>query len=374
MTKGSIKYSEEGLQKERVYFQGNLDNKTTPLLWKELTLRFMAEKKDVIFDLKNILYIDGTGIVLVFSMLTQIEKQGKKASIENIPEKFQAIFELYSLDTFKKEPIKKQLESVAFVPYVGDKVYSLYTAFVEHITFFGEIISTGFYLALHPKKMRWKNVLKSSYDIGVSGTPIVVLIGFLMGLIMSFQSAISLERFGATVYLADMLGLVVFRELGPLITSILLAGRSGSAFAAEIGTMKVSEEVSALQTLGISAVAFLAIPKILAAMLMIPFLTIFFDIASLVGGFIVMVSLGYGLEIYLQHLADAVTFTDFFGGIFKSFVFAFLVSSIGCLRGLQTGLSADSVGISTTSAVVSGITLIAAADGIFAVIYFYLGI
>ncbi|WP_245628775.1 MlaE family ABC transporter permease [Salidesulfovibrio brasiliensis] len=195
-----------------------------------------------------------------------------------------------------------------------------------------------------------------------------------MGLILSFQSAVTLQRFGGEIFVPNMLGLVMFREMGPLVTCILLAARSGSAFAAEIGTMKVNEEVDALNTMGLSPTRFLVTPKILASILMAPLMTMFFNFAALVGGLIVMISLGYPLVTYTSRVFQNLQYTDFYGGLIKALVFSILVAGIGCLRGLQTRSGASAVGDSTTSAVVSGIILIAFADGIFAVAYYYLGI
>jgi len=190
---------------------------------------------------------------------------------------------------------------------------------------------------------------------------------------MSFQSAVTLQQFGGEVFIPNMLGVVMFREMGPLVTAILLAARSGSAFAAEIGTMKINEELDALTTMGLSPMRFMVLPKLISTMFMIPFMTLFFNMASLVGGALVMLSLGFPLVTFTSRVFSYVGNADFFGGLTKAFVFALLVSGVGCLRGMQTKDGASAVGLSTTSAVVSGIVLIAFADGIFAVTFYFLG-
>ena len=209
---------------------------------------------------------------------------------------------------------------------------------------------------------------------GVNALPIVCLICFLMGLIMAFQSAIPLKQFAAELFIADLVSVAMLRELGPLMTAILLAGRSGSAFAAEIGTMKVNEEVNALQTMGIDPVRFLAIPRIIASIIVTPLLTLFANFMGLVGGWVVYISLGFPTIVYINQIKSAVTLTDLWGGLFKAGVFGLLVAGIGCFRGMQTSMGASAVGQSTTRAVVSGIVLIVMADGLFSVIYYILGL
>jgi phospholipid/cholesterol/gamma-HCH transport system permease protein len=222
---------------------------------------------------------------------------------------------------------------------------------------------------IKPKKLRWKDVLLTAESAGADAFGIISLVGFLLGLILAYQSVHSLKDFGAEIYVADIVSLSLFRELGPLMTAIVLAGRSGSAFAAEIGTMKVNEEIDALTTMGLDPVRFLALPRIIAAVIVTPLLSLFSCLFGLVGAGLVMLIRGFPVLTYLTQVRDAVDVVDLSGGLVKAFVFGVLIASIGCLRGLQTKLGARSVGISATRAVVSGIVLIVIADGIFAVVY-----
>jgi phospholipid/cholesterol/gamma-HCH transport system permease protein len=183
-----------------------------------------------------------------------------------------------------------------------------------------------------------------------------------------------LRQFGAQLFIANLIGLSMLRELGPLMTAIILAGRSGSAFAAELGTMKVREEIDALKTMGLDPVRFLIVTRVVAAVCMTPLLTIFADLVGLIGGSVVMLSLGFPLVTFFHQVQYALSYGSLVGGLVKSFAFGILVAAIGCLRGLQTGTGATAVGQSTTSAVVSGIILIAITDGIFSVVYYYLGV
>jgi phospholipid/cholesterol/gamma-HCH transport system permease protein len=195
-----------------------------------------------------------------------------------------------------------------------------------------------------------------------------------MGLIMAFQAAVPLGQFGAQLFVANLIGLAILRELGPLMTAIVLAGRSGSAFAAELGTMKVREEIDALKTMGLEPVPFLVVPRVIAAVAMTPLLTIYANLVGLMGGSVVLLSLGYPLITFFHQVQYAVSYGSLVGGLLKAFVFGILVASTGCLRGLQTERSPTAVGQAATSAVVSGIILIVIADGIFSVVYYYLNV
>jgi phospholipid/cholesterol/gamma-HCH transport system permease protein len=190
--------------------------------------------------------------------------------------------------------------------------------------------------------------------------------------ILAFESAIPMRQFGAEIFVADLLGLSVLRELGPLMAAILLAGRSGAAFAAEIGTMKVNEEVDALTTLGLDPVRFLVVTRVLATLVTMPLLAIFADLIALFGGALALLTFGISLSTYVTEMTTIVRPMDFGIGIAKACVFGVLISGIGCLRGLQTRTGASAVGVSTMRAVVSGIVLIVVADGLFAVLLYHL--
>jgi phospholipid/cholesterol/gamma-HCH transport system permease protein len=257
---------------------------------------------------------------------------------------------------------------------VGWAAATFWRDFRDLVTFVGAAGRAFAGAVLRPDRIRWKDTLAVAESAGANALPIVALIGTLMGLIMAFQSAIPLRRFGADIYIADMLGISMVRELGALVTAILLAGRSGSAFAAEIGTMKVNEEIDALTTMGLNPLGFLAVPRVLAAMAVTPLLTMFFNLFALAGGAVVVMGFGYSFTTYTQRVLASVTLGDVAGGLFKAFVFSILVAGIGCHRGLSTGTGARAVGASTTSSVVSGLVLIAVADGIMAVLFYMLDI
>lgn len=212
-------------------------------------------------------------------------------------------------------------------------------------------------------------------EAGADALPIITLISFLVGVIMAFVGAIQLQKFGAAIYVADLVGIAVVREMGAMMTGIVMAGRTGAAFAAQIGTMKVTQEVDALATMGISPVEFLVLPRVLALCLMMPLLCLYADLMGIVGGaFIASGMLGLGAHVYFSEVFYAVTLTNLVGGVFKASVYGVLIAITGCLRGLQCSGSASAVGQAATSAVVTSIVLIISACGVFAVVFYVLGI
>ncbi|HEX9878647.1 MAG TPA: ABC transporter permease, partial [Candidatus Binatia bacterium] len=261
-----------------------------------------------------------------------------------------------------------------FVEEIGRATARVWLDIQDLIAFVGELAVALATTLFRPRRVRWNDALRVAETAGVNALPIVALISFLMGLIMAFQAAIPMRQFGVEIFVADLVALSMLRELGPLMTAIILAGRSGSAFAAELGTMKVNEEIDALTTMGLDPVKFLVVGRVMATVLMTPLLVIFSDLLGLMGGSVVLLSLGYPLITYFNEILTAVTFVDLLGGLVKSLVFGLLAAGIGCLRGLQTKSGASAVGASTTRAVVTGIILIIVTDGIFSVVYYYLGV
>jgi phospholipid/cholesterol/gamma-HCH transport system permease protein len=250
-----------------------------------------------------------------------------------------------------------------------------YTNEVKYmISFVGSVFLALLYICRHPKSLRMDDTFLYMQTTGVDALPIVGLISFLLGLIMAFMSSVQLQQFGANIYVASLVSLSMTRELGPIMTAIIVAGRSGSAYAAEIGTMKISEEVDALYTMGFDPTRFLVAPKIIASVIVVPILTLFSDIFAILGGLVVGVSmLDLTVNAYITQTAKTLTTFDVFWGLLKSAAFALLIAWVGCLRGFRVKGGALSVGHATTSAVVSSIFLIIVTDAIFSVILRYWG-
>jgi phospholipid/cholesterol/gamma-HCH transport system permease protein len=357
----------------RLFIAGRLDSASTGRIWREAaeTLQRAAAPAFVL-DASGVDYCDGSGIALLVYLRNQKQRAGGKLEIRGLRPEFQEL--LRDADPGDPARLEKRGTQEKNVPVeVGKRVVGFWRETRVLISFVGELTCALAGAARHPRGVRWKDMLLIAEAVGIRALPIVALIGFLMGLIMAFQAAIPLGRFGAQVYVANLIGISILREMGPLMTAIVVAGRSGSAFAAELGTMKVREEIDALITMSLDPVRFLVVIRVIAAVLMTPLLTIFADAVGIIGGAVVLRSLGYSWITFYHQVQSAVGYGSLMGGLAKSFAFGILVAAIGCLRGLETGTGARAVGESTTSAVVSGIILIVIADGIFSVVYYYLG-
>ncbi|GFK95015.1 putative phospholipid ABC transporter permease protein MlaE [Fundidesulfovibrio magnetotacticus] len=356
---------------QRVNLSGRLDATGVAELWSDAQRLASRPGPRLEVDASGVDYCDGSGLALLLEMRRKAEAAGASFRLSGLNARFQTLYDEFSpadLDAPQAARSRPGLPEE-----VGRKAMILFEDIFALVAFVGEFATALAGAAANPRRVRWRDALRVAETAGADAFPIIVLIGFLMGLIMSFQSAMPLKQFGAEIFVANLLGLSLLRELGPLVTAIILAGRSGSAFAAEIGTMTVNEEINALVTMGLDPVRFLVVTRVLAAMAMTPLLTIFFNLAGLVGGALVMLSLGYPLVSFVNQVQAYVTLGDFAGGMFKALVFSLLVCAIGCQRGLRTRGGASSVGAATTSAVVSGIILIAVADGVFAVVFYVMG-
>jgi len=240
--------------------------------------------------------------------------------------------------------------------------------FLSYLSFLGESACCAASALAHPRQFRLGDAALAFQRASFDGFPVTIGVGFLLGVILAFQCAAALRMFGVEVYVSDMLAIALFRELGPIITAIILAGRTGSAFAAEIGTMKVDEELDALTTMGLPPVRFLVLPRVVAAVLAMPILTVFAEIAGLVGGALVLEAMNVPQPVFWQHVTSITTASMILFGLAKGMLFGLLVGLIGCAAGMRTRSTADGVGHAATSAVVGSIVAIAVTDGLIAVI------
>jgi phospholipid/cholesterol/gamma-HCH transport system permease protein len=237
------------------------------------------------------------------------------------------------------------------------------------VSFVGESVVAMLKLVRGRAQFRWSDTFLVIQQCGPEALGIVALINFLIGMILAFVGATQLTQFGASIYTADLVAVATVREMACIMTGIIICGRTGAAFAAQLGTMKVNQEIEAFQTFGISPFEFLVLPRMLALILMMPLLCLFADLIAIIGGFLVAtMMLDISPEIYLNRTLASIHLTAFLLGVFKGGVFGVLVALTGCLRGMQCGTNAAAVGQATTSAVVTGITCIIASDGLFAVI------
>jgi len=353
---------------------GRLDVHTVSTVWGEALAGLKVRSgRPVRVDTSGVDYCDGAGVALVVDLLRQPRDPGAEVGLGETPEEVRRMLAPFDVRDFSGEAVPPQ-RGPGLKQHLANGMHDLGRYLYLQVAFVGEATAAMFHAARHPRQVRWRDALNLAQEAGANALPIVMLIAFLMGVILAFQSAVAMRQFGAEIFVANLVALSLLRELAPLMTAILLAGRSGAAFAAEIGTMKVNEEINALTTMGLDPVRFLVVTRVLAAVAVMPLLTLVANLVGLVGGAVVMKGFDIPFVTYFNQVTSAVTLSDLLGGLFKATVFGLLVAGVGCLRGLETRSGAAAVGISTTRAVVSAIILIVVADGVFAVVFYHLDI
>ena len=323
-------------------------------------------------DLAGVDFLDSAGMLALTLLGTREDGRTIPHRFVNASPQAERIIGLVGRLALATSPLKSEHHYGIFEG-AGEATFYIIRGFRHIMVFLGELLVVMFHALLHPHSVRWDAVLVSMKKIGVDGLPIVGLISMLVGVVMAFMSALQLKQFGADIYVASLVGIAIVKELGPMMTAIIVAGRSGSAFAAEIGTMMVNMEVDALVTMGFNPSRFLALPKVLAAMFVVPLLTMYSFIFGIGGGMLVGVLwLDLTVYTYVQQTLKAVTTFDVVSSLVKSAVFAVLIAAIGCQRGSQARGGAESVGNLTTSAVVSAIFLVIVVDSVFAIVLHYI--
>ncbi len=225
----------------------------------------------------------------------------------------------------------------------------------------------------HPSRLRWRPILHNVQTAGLEALPITGLLSFLMGVVIAYQGADQLQRFGANIFVVDLVALAMLRELSPMLTAIIIAGRSGSAYTAQIGTMKVTEEIDALRTIGVGAQELLVLPKVIALVIVMPLLTVYTDVTGVLGGMMMArAKLDVSFVAFLDRFDEAVELSSYWTGLAKAPVFALIVALVGCYRGFQVSGSAESVGEQTTMSVVQSIFLVIVTDAVFSVVFLWL--
>jgi phospholipid/cholesterol/gamma-HCH transport system permease protein len=328
--------------------------------------------RPVIVEAGGIEHADDTGIALLFDLTRRPRAAGAEVELRNLPPNLAALVRNFDPKDFAA-PVDIP-RPPGIIEYIGRVTAKEAGDAKNLIAFLGEATAGLGGALLRPGTVRWRTVFGIAQEAGANALPITVLVGFLMGVIMAFQIALVAQQFGAVIFVVNGVAIAMLRELGVIMTAVIFAGRSGAAFAAEIGTQKVNEEVNALTTFGLDPVRFLVVPRLLASLIAVPLLTIFANLIGIFGGALVMLQFDISFLQFYNQLLGAVHMTDFLIGIVKGAVFGVVIAGVGCQRGLSTGLGASSVGLSATSAVVTSIVLIVVLDGLFAVLTNRLGL
>jgi phospholipid/cholesterol/gamma-HCH transport system permease protein len=275
----------------------------------------------------------------------------------------------------EKQGARRESATRPFLERIGHGAIGAVASTAEMLAFLGDMTLTFVRLLRVNVRFRAIDLFVLIQQSGPQALPIVTLISFLVGVILAFVGAVQLRQFGAQIYVADLVGIAMIREMGAMMTGIIMAGRTGAAFAAQLGTMKVTQEIDAFTTMGFSPLEFLVLPRVIALVLMMPLLCLYSDLIGVLGGAAIGVGmLDLSWTTYLRQTTTAVDLVDVFGGVFKASVYGVLIALSGCLRGIQCGNSSSAVGDAATSAVVTGIVAIVVACGIFAVVFYVLGI
>lgn len=314
--------------------------------------------------------------LLTFLIRLKRHCSGRDAAIDygGLPHGVQRLLDLSSVVPERKEAHRESIR-VSLLTHITQVEVNIWHSILETLSFLGEVSVAFFKFFTGRARFRRSDLMLTLEECGADALPIVSLISFLVGLILAFVGSIQLKMFGAQIFIADLVGIAMTRAMGAIMVGIIMAGRTGAAFAARIGTMQVNEEIDALKTAGISPVEFLVLPRVIAMTLMMPLLALYADLMGMLGGLIVSVTgFGIGVNEYFQETKDAVGMANIWIGLFSSFVFGILVSFTGCLRGMQCGRSASAVGDATTSAVVTSIVSIVVATAIITVLCDVLGI
>lgn len=349
-------------------FAGKLSFRDLYASWSQVRGLLRAHPPSVRFDLSQVEALDGGATALLLELKSEVLAKGGEADIVGAQGRVRAMLDLYG-----HHPPRPHLQSppqqIGILDQIGRETIAMFTQ-SKALDYLGDVVVASGEAVRSPRAVNWRDVARLMERAGADGLPIVLLISFLVGLVTAFQAAVQLRQFGANIFVADLVALSITRELGPLMTAIIVAGRSGAAFSAELGTMKVSEEIDALRTLGLDPYLFLVFPRVIALVLVMPLLTVLADLVGILGGLLVaLLGLDLTVNAYLLETQKALDLWDVGSGLLKSVVFAFSVALIACQRGLATSGGAEGVGRATTSAVVTSLFALVVLDAIFTILF-----
>jgi len=311
--------------------------------------------------------LDSALLLFLYEAQKWCRVEGIPCDVAGLPEKLRGLLTQFAAASESSAPFDR---SQNFLSVVGLAALDFWGKAKEIANFVGECVLSALGLARQPQRFRWRDCLTEMQQCGAMALPIVSLISLLVGLIMAYQAAVQLRQFGADIYVADLVGLSVVREMGPMMAAVIIAGRTGAAFAATLGNMRANEEIDALETMGVSPVDFLVMPRLVALGVMMPLLALYANLLGILGGmFVAMGILEIPPSAYWIETQTIIDLSDIGTGLFKSITFGLLIGAAGCLRGLRADRSAAGVGQATTSAVVTAILLIIVADALFAVVF-----
>ncbi|MCD6173345.1 MAG: MlaE family lipid ABC transporter permease subunit [Sulfurimonas sp.] len=355
-------------------FSGELSLYSITTLQKQLNTQNILKIKDIQIDLEEVCFIDTATAIFINNLLIKYEKLDIKVSVNLNSKDIKDTLELVKNQKLHSDKLPSP-DKESFLYSVGKYIYIYYISLLSFLNFLGNLFTTKIYYLKSIKNIRFKEIAFEINESGVKALPIISLTSFLIGLVVAYQSSYQLKIYGANIFLVDMLGISILRELAPLITAIVIAGRSGSAFTAQIGAMKITEELDAMRTMGFDPYIFLVMPRILALMLVMPILIFVADMMGVLGGMLVAsLDLQITPTLFIDRFNEVVAPKHFFIGILKGPFFAFLIATIGIYRGLMVKNDTQSIGFNTTKSVVESIFAVIICDAIFSIVFTNLGI
>jgi phospholipid/cholesterol/gamma-HCH transport system permease protein len=371
----NVQRVEAGPRRVRFQVSGSLTMTDAPLLWNTLDseCRRIRRRNSVVIDVSGLSSVDGACMALLVHLRGRLTRRKVSTEFGGATGQVQEMIRLYGGDVKPKRRKRPRPEST--FEQLGRSTLDALREVQLVLAFLGQLLLAAGRAVRAPRSVNWADVTLTMERAGADAVPIVIIINFLVGFVMGFQGAEQLKQFGANIYVADLVGLSISRELGPLMTAIIVCGRSGAAFAAELGTMKVSEEIDALKTLGLGPLAYLVLPRILGLFLVVPLLTLLADMMGMLGGLVVgITSLDLTMQAYIIETQSAVDSWDVFSGVLKSGVFGVAIGLIACQQGLATTGGAEGVGRRTTASVVTILFALIAIDAVFTVFFQYYGL
>ncbi|MBU1659637.1 ABC transporter permease [bacterium] len=353
-------------------FSGELSLYEISKFQKQVDALDLDKIKNVTLDLNQLSFLDTAASIFInnFQKFLAFKKIDTQLICDK--EEIQASLELVKNQKSDALPHAKQKN---IIEIIGKETHAKYLGFLSFIAFLGLLFSTKIFYLKSVKNIRFREIAFEINESAIKALGIVALTSFLIGLVVAYQSAYQLKIYGANIFIVDMLGLSILRELAPLMTAVVIAGRSGSAFTAQIGAMKITEELDAMRTMGFDPYMFLVIPRIIALMVAMPILIFVADVSAVIGGMIIAnLDLGITPELFLDRFNTVIDVKHFFVGITKGPFFAFLIASIGVYRGLMVQNDTQSIGFNTTKSVVEAIFAVIICDAIFSIAFTNLGI
>lgn len=341
---------------------------------RQLTTLAWPKRESLVWDVSAIQALDTAGAWLLQRTVAQLQQGGRRVELRGLQPKHAELLRLIAEDGAREKSVAAP-PTPGWLAQLGRLVWDGWMQSVRFLSFVGENTLVFLRVALHPTRIRWNALFYNLQGAGLRAVPIIGLLAFLMGIVIAYQAAVQLRPFGANIFIVDLVGISMVREIAPLVTAIVVAGRSGSAYTAQIGTMQVTEEVAALRTIGIAPLEILVLPRVLALVIALPLLTALADGLGVFGGMVIAKNqLEVSFSDFLNRFEESVSLTHYLVGLAKAPVFAVIIALVACAQGFQVRGSADSVGHYTTTSVVLSIFLVIVADAFFSILFSWFGV